>query len=84
MVLLPVNSSSGLKALIETDSNPAQTPCYSQLQEKQSFGFLLTEHIYLAVSPSPTHGTPCHLHFIQDMFTEGYSTSGTYIAVIRR
>lgn len=42
------------------------------------------QHIYLAVSPSPTRGTPCHLHFIQGMFTKGYSMSRTYTAIIQR
>ena len=42
------------------------------------------QHIYLAVRPSPTHGTAYHLHFIQGMVTKGYSTSRTYTAVVQR
>lgn len=42
------------------------------------------QHIYLAVSPSATHGIPYHLHFIQGTFPKGYSMSRIYTAIIQR
>lgn len=36
------------------------------------------------VSPSPTHGTPSHLHFSQGMLSTGCSPSWIYTAITRR
>lgn len=58
MALLSVNSSFGLRVLTERDGNLAEMPRYARLQEKHSFGFILRQHVHLAVSPSPPPPPP--------------------------
>lgn len=79
MALLSVNSSFGLRVLTERDGNLAEMPRYARLQEKHSFGFILRQHVHLAVSPSPPPpppGTPYHLRFVRGTLTKGFSTTG--------
>lgn len=52
--------------------------------QKALFGFILMQYIYLAVTPSPTHGTPYHLHFSQSMLSTGCSPSRIYIPITQR
>lgn len=83
MVLLLINSF-GFRVLIERDSNLSQTSWYSWLQRKHLFGFILMQHIFLAVIPLPTHGTPYHLHFSQSMLSTGCSPSRIYTPITQR